>query len=115
VSAPDTSSSGGPVDAGYDSSRQPGASLRPGDPVLTATTAVAFMGAEALRLELVDRLELTYGLLLHDSPRFDMVARELRAVADLAETDPEAALRRLVARVKEQLLARCADCDEEAA
>jgi hypothetical protein len=44
-----------------------------------------------------------------------MVARELRAAADLAETDPDLALRRLIDRIREQLLARCPDCEDEAA
>jgi hypothetical protein len=91
--------------------------IGPDDPVLVATTIVELMGTEALRLELADHLGVTLGLLLphHDPPRFDMVARELRAAADMAETDPELALRRLIDRTREQLLARCADCEDEAA
>jgi hypothetical protein len=109
-----TSTSAAPVDSDHEPARQPDAMLRPGDPVLITTTLVELMGAEALRLELVDRVELTYGLLQHDAPRFDQVARELRAIADLAESDPAEALRGLIARVEEQLLARCPECREAA-
>jgi hypothetical protein len=91
--------------------------IGPGDAVLVATTLVEALGAEALRVELFDRVELILGLLLPhaDPPRFDMVARELRAAADLAGTDPELALRRLIDRTRDELLVRCPDCEGEAA
>jgi hypothetical protein len=86
----------------------------PTDSVLVANGLVWHMGVEWLRADALDRVEIAYGW-LSKGARPVQVADELRRIADVLDNNPVEYLQAQLKRLMADVLARCPECDEEAA